>query len=267
MNQNIFLVISMILLIPLIPAFLIYMVIKPNPDDIDISGPYGGLSLKLKGAFGGYFLLVIVGVTLFYFISNRDSGLTELQRQIALRDTTIMEMKSALAASANPVVDWHVKGLVLPSGLDGTKFFFDDGTTKSEPDGSFELVKRSIASQGVAKPPKWICVYNKTTGFNVISLNREVNHADIAKYGVIFNDTLHEIFIQKPLDINSILKDSSSAVANWVKGNPEIQQKVLQADPEFFKKMSDLQVTMLLPQSIIKERNDRKTQKVKTIHQ
>jgi hypothetical protein len=27
-------------------------------DDVDVSGPFSGLSLKLKGAFAAYFLLV-----------------------------------------------------------------------------------------------------------------------------------------------------------------------------------------------------------------
>lgn len=45
-----------ILLLPMIPAFLLYKII---PSRTDISGPFQGLQIKLGGAFGGYFLLLL----------------------------------------------------------------------------------------------------------------------------------------------------------------------------------------------------------------
>lgn len=45
------------ILLPIIPAFILY---KLLPSTADVSGPFRGLQIKLTGAFGGYFLLVLV---------------------------------------------------------------------------------------------------------------------------------------------------------------------------------------------------------------
>ena len=239
MTDNFYLVLAAILIFPLIPAFIIYTKLPVGKgDDVDVSGPFSGLTLKLKGAFGAYFLLVIVGLVLQYAIMNnkQEKTIVRMQNELSQKDTLIMQLNNQLAASANPVIDWHVKGLVQPAASEGTKFFYDDGTTDNEPDGSFELIKRCIASQGIAKPPKWVCVYNASVGFNVISLNRDVNHPDIEKYNVAFNDDKHEILIRKPIDINSKAKDSTVAIANFIDKHPELKTQVLQIDPSLFQK-------------------------------
>lgn len=140
-----------------------------------------------------------------------------------------------MLASANPVVDWKIRGSVTPT-KDGTRFFYDDGTTRNDPDGSFELIKRSVAKAGKAAPPKWMCVYNPSAGFKVVSLNRDVQHPDIAAYNVSFNDDTHEILVRKAIDIASLEKDSVVAVANFIEANPELKSKVLQIDPTFLQK-------------------------------
>lgn len=117
-------------------------------------------------------------------------------------------------------------------------FFYDDGTTNNAPDGSFELIKRSIAKEGKASPPKWMCVYNLNTGFKVVSLNRDIEHPDIASYNIAFDDSKHEILVKKPIDINSIEKDSVVAVANFIEKNPELKAKVLEINPNFCKRQN-----------------------------
>jgi hypothetical protein len=235
MTDNFYLVLAAILVIPLIPAFIIYKFLPAS--ETDVSGPYQGLSLKLKGAFAGYFLLVIVGLVLQYAIMNNKQGkqIESLTREGATKDTLINQLRSQLIASANPVIDWKIKGAVTPT-KDGTRFFYDDGTTNNSPDGSFELIKRSIAKEGKANPPKWMCVYNLNTGFRVISLNRDISHPDIAAYNIAFDDSKHEILVKKPIDINSIEKDSVVAVANYIEKNPELKAKVLEIDPAFLQK-------------------------------
>ena len=56
-------VLAAVLLLPLIPAFLLY---KFLPSRTSVSGPFKGLNLKLTGAFGGYFLLVITSIGIFF---------------------------------------------------------------------------------------------------------------------------------------------------------------------------------------------------------
>ena len=60
MTDNFYLALAAILIFPLIPAFFIYKYLPVGKgDDVDVSGPFSGLSLKLKGAFAAYFLLVL----------------------------------------------------------------------------------------------------------------------------------------------------------------------------------------------------------------
>ena len=99
-----------------------------------------------------------------------------------------------------------------------------------------------MATQGSAKPPKWICVYNPITGYRVVSLNREVNHPDIAAFDVHFNEDNHEIVIRKPIDINSAEKDSVVAVAGFLEKNPQLKQQVETSNPQLFIKADKLKV-------------------------
>lgn len=233
--DNFYLSLAAILLLPLVPAFIIYKFLPAS--DTDVSGPYQGLSLKLKGAFAGYFLLVIVGLALQYTVTNnkQQKQIESLTREAKEKDTALAQLQAQLQASANPVIDWHIKGAVTPAG-DGTRFFYDDGTTRNDPDGSFDLIKRTLAKEGMATPPKWVCVYNNNTGFRVISLNREISHPDIAAYNVAFDDAKHQILIQKPIEINSIEKDSIAAVANYLEKNPTLKIQAQQIDPSLFNK-------------------------------
>jgi len=46
-----------ILIIPLVPSYVLY---KNLPSKTTVTGPFKGLNINLTGAFGGYFLLVLV---------------------------------------------------------------------------------------------------------------------------------------------------------------------------------------------------------------
>lgn len=49
----------LILLLPLIPAFLLFRFL-PNGSSADVQGPFQGLTVKLSGAFAGYFVTVLL---------------------------------------------------------------------------------------------------------------------------------------------------------------------------------------------------------------
>ncbi len=239
---NFYFALAIILLLPLIPAFIIYKFLPDkngNNDELggetEGIGPLKGLSWKLKGAFAGYFLLVLVGMALQYFQQNN-----ELQKQLDLSQNRLKSTADSLAFLKNttknsPITDWHIKGIVRPGDKEGTRFFYDDGTTSKSPDGAFDLIKRSLNSQGKASPPNWVCVYNPATGFQVVSLNRELQHPDIETFNVSFNDSTHTILIKRPIEINSKTKDSIIAVANFIERNQELKTKVLQANPNAFR--------------------------------
>ena len=184
--------------------------------------------------------------------NKQEKRIETLTREAKEKDTTITQLQSQLIASANPVIDWKIKGAVMPT-KDGTRFFYDDGTTNNAPDGSFELIKRSIAKEGKAAPPKWMCVYNLNTGFKVVSLNRDIQHPDITGYNIAFDDSKHEILVRKPIEINSIEKDSVVAVANYIEKNPELKAKVQEIDPAFLPKATILRQQKQLDKSKLSE--------------
>ena len=136
-----------------------------------------------------------------------------------------------------------------PGEKEGTRFFYDDGTTSKAPDGSFQLIKRSLISQGKAQAPKWVCIYNPGTGFQVVSLNRELNHPDIGTFDISFDDQNHTILIKKPIDINSKSKDSLVAVANFIESKPEMKAVLLESDKVILNEArvirSDLKINAL----------------------
>ncbi len=242
MIDNFYLALAAILLLPIIPAYIIYKFLPES--ETNVEGPYKKLNLKLKGAFAGYFLLVLLSLGLQYVVMTSKEGKQIEQLTQAINDSSKLmhDYRSQIEASKNPVIDWKIKGFVKPGDKEGTRFFFDDGTTSKNPDGSFELIKRSIAAQGKANPPKWICVYNPVTGYQVISLNRELPHPDIASYNVSFNDELHEILIRNAIDINSTEKDSIVAIAGFLEKNPELKAKVNEANPGFFNNADRIKV-------------------------
>jgi hypothetical protein len=69
MKQDVLYIVVMIL-VPLAPAYLIY---RNLPSRTEVQGPFQGLQLKLTGAFGGYFLLVLC---IFGFITMRQRTFT-----------------------------------------------------------------------------------------------------------------------------------------------------------------------------------------------
>jgi hypothetical protein len=262
MLDNLYANLAGILLIPLLPAFLIYKFL-PEKDSAAAAevggetvgiGPVKGLSWKLKGAFAGYFLLVCVGMLLQY-LRNTDSAakkIAALELALSQKTDSLSYEREQLALATNQVVDWHVKGTVLPAEKDGTRFFYDDGTTKKEPTGEFTLIKRSLKKDGKIDPPKWICVYNPATGYKVVNLNRELEAADIKAFNVTFDDNTRTVLIKKPIEINSTEKDSILAVASFIESKPELKN-----NPEVINEATKLKVEVL--------RNERKIDRLKML--
>jgi len=54
-----------VFLVPLIPAYIVYKLLPPSKTKV--GGPFKGLKINLTGAFGGYFLLVLIALSLVFF--------------------------------------------------------------------------------------------------------------------------------------------------------------------------------------------------------
>lgn len=50
----------LLILLPLIPAYILYAALPAQEEDDFVEGVYQGLNIKLKGAFSGYFILVLL---------------------------------------------------------------------------------------------------------------------------------------------------------------------------------------------------------------
>jgi hypothetical protein len=105
MHDNFFLILAAILCLPIVPAFIIYKFLPES--ETQVEGPYNKLNLKLKGAFAGYFLLVLIGVGLQWAVANnrQTRQIEALTRTMAEQDSLMSSMKTTMAASANPVID------------------------------------------------------------------------------------------------------------------------------------------------------------------
>ena len=58
--------IAVVVLVPLIPAFLLYKFLPHGRTEV--GGPFKGLDIKLSGAFAGYFLVVLIVTSLVVFL-------------------------------------------------------------------------------------------------------------------------------------------------------------------------------------------------------
>ena len=70
---------SITLLLPIIPAYILY---KSLPSEAQVDGPFKGLNIKLTGAFGGYFLLVMISIAAFLAMQNAKPEKTEYRYSI-----------------------------------------------------------------------------------------------------------------------------------------------------------------------------------------
>jgi len=55
--MNITILVVLIVIMPIIPAYILY---KSLPARTTVSGPFKGLNIQLTGAFGGYFVVVLL---------------------------------------------------------------------------------------------------------------------------------------------------------------------------------------------------------------
>ncbi len=193
-TYNFIFLLAAILLLPLIPAFLLY---KFLPSKTSVGGPFKGLNLKLTGAFSGYFLLVLIAIGLFFpLLKNEQAKLIEQQSE------KIKQLENAISDHQQ----WVMKGNILSTSPKQTKVFFDESGTNFWETGEFAMTFNAEIQNGKAVLPKALCIFNKDDGYKVLNLSRDFNAEDIKNYGIRFNDSLHMIKIDSLIDIQSKAK-------------------------------------------------------------
>jgi hypothetical protein len=187
-------VLTAVLLLPLIPAFLLY---KFLPSKTNVSGPFKGLNLKLTGAFGGYFLLVITAIGVFFpLLKNEQAKVIEQQNE------KIRQLENSISSHQQ----WVMKGNVVSASPKQTKVFFDESGTSFYETGEFAMNFNAELQRGKAVLPKALCIFNKDDGYKVLNLSRDFKSDDIKNYGIGFDDSAHMIKIDSAIDIQSKAK-------------------------------------------------------------
>lgn len=201
-------VLAAVLLLPLIPAFLLY---KFLPSKTNVSGPFKGLNLKLTGAFGGYFLLVVTAIGVFFpLLKNEQSRVIEQQ------DEKIKQLENTISDRQQ----WTMKGNIVSTSPKQTKAFFDESGTSFYETGEFAMNFYTELQQGKAVLPKALCIYNKDDGYKVLNLSRDFKSDDIKNFGIVFDDSAHMIKIDSAIDIQSKAKakiDAENALLDKIR--------------------------------------------------
>jgi hypothetical protein len=193
MSSSFLLILVIIFLLPLVPSFLLY---KFLPSKSTATGPFKGLNLKLSGAFAGYFILLLFagGITFPLMNNEQQKKIDDLTRQL-----------NALQGS---VQEWKMIGSVVSSVPEQTKVFYDEDHTRFVSTGDFDVKFYCEVEDGRPVLPKALCFFNKQDGYRVININRQTNPADLATFNVTFNDSLRQILIGNPIDLQSKSRDS-----------------------------------------------------------
>ncbi len=215
--QNLFLItLATILLLPLIPAFLLY---KFLPSKTSVIGPFKGLDVKLTGAFGGYFLLVLTSLMVFFPLLKNKQG-----AEVTILTAKVDSLQKILNNQAQNSEEWTLNGKIISTVAEQTRVFFDDDVKGFQSTGRFTLAKNVPIKNGKPQLPLALCIFNRTDGYKVIDLDKQFNSADIAKFKIEFNEKDKTINVNEPIDIMSKTKDSVRAVINFLKLNPTIMQ-------------------------------------------
>ena len=207
-NFNLLFYLAIVLLIPLLPAFILY---KFLPSKTMVNGPFKGLNLNLTGAFGGYFLLVLISIAFTHFVltnqlsddlkTSRDK-INDLNKQIA-------DLNSNIEKEKNKYHTWKMIGELDSKSPETTKIFIDEENISINSLGKFKanLVVKTDDDNKL-KLPGAVCFFNKGEGYSVIDLTQ--------KQKATIDITSNEIKINEVVRFSSPdRKVTSNKDSNW----------------------------------------------------
>ena len=211
-------VLAALLLLPLIPAFLLY---KFLPSKTNVTGPFKGLNLKLTGAFGGYFLLVVTAIGVFFPLLKNDQA-----KVIDQQNEKIKQLENTISNHQQ----WLMKGYIASTSPKQTKVFFDESGTNFWETGEFSMNFNAELQKGKPLLPKALCIFNKDDGYKVLNLSRDFKSDDIKNFGINFDDSTHTIKIDSVIDIQSKAKTKIEIENNLLQ-----KIKAKEIDPAIYK--------------------------------
>jgi len=172
-NVNTLMTIAGVLIIPLIPAFVIY---KFLPSKTVVKGPFKGLHVNLTGAFSGYFLLVIISLGFTYSSINNDlkSELIKSKTEVNDLNARIDQLNREISKEKTKYQPWKMFGIIDSKSPEMTKIFVDEENISINALGKFTAsLLLKCDEKEKAHLPSAICFFNKGEGYNVIDLSKK----------------------------------------------------------------------------------------------
>jgi hypothetical protein len=173
MIMNDLVLIGFTILLPLTPAYILY---KALPAKTRVVGPFKGLNIQLSGAFGGYFLLVLV---IIGFLSTRPRP--QDPRYEVWKVTGKMKFDSSWTDAEKEKLQLSL----IP------------GNQRIYPNGDFEmLVAPEVAEGGKLKFPKLLI---RQDGFQIVTIDLDNQETT---YGQL-NQNVSKDFRTKDLEVKT----------------------------------------------------------------
>jgi hypothetical protein len=179
-------------LIPLIPAYVLY---KTLPAETSVTGPFQGFKINLSGAFGGYFLLVIIafGFSLKLIADSNGKRIEKLSAENSALKTENNDLKIQYE-------NWTIEGQVTGSLPEKTKLFVDARNTHFSSTGDFSSKLYLKTEKNSSAIPAALCFFNTEDGYKVINLNKNTSK-DFSLFGIEINEQAKSIRIRKPVKL------------------------------------------------------------------
>lgn len=177
MEISLFFRLACVLIIPLLPAVLLYTKL---PSKTAVTGPFKGLNLKLSGAFGGYFLLVLIAISIMLATDRRE----DLKSEIA-----------QLRAQLDSQTPWTVEGRLQDVAPQDTRIFVSGNSVLRNT--TFN-VNNVVAPVRKGKVNMALCFYNPGFGYRIFNIDENFPE-EINTYQITIDRIEKTIHIKKPI--------------------------------------------------------------------
>jgi hypothetical protein len=197
-----------VVLVPLIPAFLLYKYLPPGRTDV--GGPFKGLDIKLSGAFAGYFLVVLIVTSLLVFlIKTKPSPTCPPCPQPPAHQYEVYTVTGKVNLSSDtgsPKLDYKLINLSL---VPSERTVRPDGTF------SFEIPVRP-GQKGQPELPDLIVDY-VVPGYEAVTIHLDEKSTYRQDFSVVYDKEARKIVINPPIRL--VAPDQSY--------NPTVKAKAL----------------------------------------
>ena len=173
--MNDLVLITFTILLPIAPAYILY---KALPSQANVEGPFNGLAIRLSGAFGGYFLLVLVIV-----------GFLTARPQLPKARYEVWAVKGQINQDGTPIDPQRLRLSLVPANQTVIG------------DGSFDIqIAPEVTDAGKLKFPTLVIEH---PDFQPVSINLNETQAKFGQQirNISMDIATKEIAVNGPIDL------------------------------------------------------------------